>query len=435
MRDSNPIQISRNRENRGWFAGPPHRGSHSPTRGHGRRASRRPLSTRSRRRLADAPASCPPSFRTMDGFASRRNCSSSPAPRLAPIVIRKAANCSVEKREGKRCPQRALYGPWAVALVILLVSGGLRGCTGTDEAIYRHGHGRVEPFDRSAGPRFSSDRPDFRACGRLEGVVPARRPGRATASGSGVIVDPDGYIVTNPRRKRCAAAARRYPTAGHRRLDSRGAKPHRRRGDCRHRSRNGSRGNQGRRAESRYAAVRQLRRSARRSARPGIGSPLGLDNSVSLGVVSAIARQLELESPMIYVQTEHRSTRAAAAGRWSISRPHRRDQHADSAAGRRRSDGLGFSAPSNIVRTVRADPADRTGAARRDRSARADRHPDPRARSRRRPRERRRPGRCDPRQPGGSRGSARRMTSCCRSTASRWTTAVNCRSIVSTRSG
>jgi hypothetical protein len=56
------------------------------------------------------PPSCPPSFRTMDGFASRRNCSSSPAPRLAPIVIRKAADCSGEKREGKRCPQRALYG-------------------------------------------------------------------------------------------------------------------------------------------------------------------------------------------------------------------------------------------------------------------------------------------------------------------------------------
>ena len=54
--------------------------------------------------------SCPPSFRTMDGFASRRNCSSSSALRLAAIVIRKAANCSLEKRKSKRCPQRAFYG-------------------------------------------------------------------------------------------------------------------------------------------------------------------------------------------------------------------------------------------------------------------------------------------------------------------------------------
>ena len=35
-----------------------------------------------------------------------------------------------------------------------------------------------------------------------------------------------------------------------------------------------------------------------------LDSPLGLDNSVSLGVVSAVARQLDPESPMIYVQTD-----------------------------------------------------------------------------------------------------------------------------------
>ena len=34
------------------------------------------------------------------------------------------------------------------------------------------------------------------------------------------------------------------------------------------------------------------------------GSPLGMQNSVSLGVVSAVARQLEPESPMVYVQTD-----------------------------------------------------------------------------------------------------------------------------------
>jgi serine protease Do len=34
------------------------------------------------------------------------------------------------------------------------------------------------------------------------------------------------------------------------------------------------------------------------------GSPLGLDNSVSMGVVSSIARQLDPDSPTIYVQTD-----------------------------------------------------------------------------------------------------------------------------------
>ena len=34
------------------------------------------------------------------------------------------------------------------------------------------------------------------------------------------------------------------------------------------------------------------------------GSPLGLQNSASLGVVSAVARQLKPDSPMIYIQTD-----------------------------------------------------------------------------------------------------------------------------------
>jgi serine protease Do len=34
------------------------------------------------------------------------------------------------------------------------------------------------------------------------------------------------------------------------------------------------------------------------------GSPLGLENSVSMGVVSSVARQLTPESPMIYIQTD-----------------------------------------------------------------------------------------------------------------------------------
>ena len=35
-----------------------------------------------------------------------------------------------------------------------------------------------------------------------------------------------------------------------------------------------------------------------------VGSPSGLQNSVSLGVVSAVARQLTPEAPMVYVQTD-----------------------------------------------------------------------------------------------------------------------------------
>ena len=48
-----------------------------------------------------------------------------------------------------------------------------------------------------------------------------------------------------------------------------------------------------------------------------MGSPLGFQNSVSLGVVSAVARQLEPESPMIYVQTDAAINPGRAAP-WSI---------------------------------------------------------------------------------------------------------------------
>src|SRR4029078_1612223 len=34
------------------------------------------------------------------------------------------------------------------------------------------------------------------------------------------------------------------------------------------------------------------------------GSPLGLESTVTMGVVSAVARQLEPEDPMIYIQTD-----------------------------------------------------------------------------------------------------------------------------------
>ena len=91
--------------------------------------------------------------------------------------------------------------------------------------------------------------------------------------------------------------------------------------------------------------------------RPGqivmaFGSPLRLQNSVSLGIVSAVGRQLEPDSPMIYVQTDASINPGSSGGplvdldgklvglnTLILSR----------AGG---SDGLGFAAPSNIVRTV-----------------------------------------------------------------------------------
>ena len=82
------------------------------------------------------------------------------------------------------------------------------------------------------------------------------------------------------------------------------------------------------------------------------GSPLGLQNSVSLGVVSAVARQLEAESPMIYVQTDA-SIHSGSSGGPLVDLQGRivgvNTLMMSRGGGY---EGIGFAAPSNIVRTV-----------------------------------------------------------------------------------
>ncbi|MCI0422915.1 MAG: trypsin-like peptidase domain-containing protein, partial [Acidobacteria bacterium] len=82
------------------------------------------------------------------------------------------------------------------------------------------------------------------------------------------------------------------------------------------------------------------------------GSPLGLENSVTMGVVSATARQLRVEDPMIYIQTDtpinpgnsggplvDLQGRVVGINTFILSR----------SGG---SEGIGFAAPGNIVRNV-----------------------------------------------------------------------------------
>jgi serine protease Do len=93
------------------------------------------------------------------------------------------------------------------------------------------------------------------------------------------------------------------------------------------------------------------------SVRPGelalaFGSPLGLDRSVTLGVVSAVARQLEPDDPMIYIQTDASINPGNSGGPLV---------NIDGAvigintlilSQSGGNEGLGFAAPSNIVRNV-----------------------------------------------------------------------------------
>ncbi len=82
------------------------------------------------------------------------------------------------------------------------------------------------------------------------------------------------------------------------------------------------------------------------------GSPFGLENSVSMGVVSAPARQLQAEAPMIYIQTDATINPGNSGGPLvdTSGRVVGINTLIFSADGG--SDGIGFAAPSNIVRFV-----------------------------------------------------------------------------------
>jgi serine protease Do len=89
------------------------------------------------------------------------------------------------------------------------------------------------------------------------------------------------------------------------------------------------------------------------------GSPLGLENSASLGIVSAVARQLTPDSPMIYVQTDASINPGNSGG--PLVDVHGRMVGLNTLIATRSGgdDGIGFAAPANIVRAVVAQIRER----------------------------------------------------------------------------
>lgn len=91
--------------------------------------------------------------------------------------------------------------------------------------------------------------------------------------------------------------------------------------------------------------------------RPGqlvlaFGSPLGLDSSVTLGIVSAVARQLAPEDPMIYIQTDAPINPGNSGGALVDTEGKLVGINTLIFSRSGGSDGIGFAAPSNIVRNV-----------------------------------------------------------------------------------
>jgi len=79
---------------------------------------------------------------------------------------------------------------------------------------------------------------------------------------------------------------------------------------------------------------------------------MGLQNSVSLGIVSAVARQLEPESPMVYIQTDASINTGNSGGPLIDARGRLVGINTLIVSASGANSGLGFAAPSNIVRAV-----------------------------------------------------------------------------------
>ena len=82
------------------------------------------------------------------------------------------------------------------------------------------------------------------------------------------------------------------------------------------------------------------------------GSPLGLDSSVTMGVVSAVARQLEADDPMIYIQTDASINPGNSGGPLVDAEGRVIGINTLILSQSGGNEGLGFAAPSNIVRHV-----------------------------------------------------------------------------------
>jgi len=82
------------------------------------------------------------------------------------------------------------------------------------------------------------------------------------------------------------------------------------------------------------------------------GSPFGLDNSVTMGVVSNVARQVSEDNPMVYIQTDAAINPGNSGGPLMDVSGKVVGINTFIISPSGSNDGIGFSVPSNIVKTV-----------------------------------------------------------------------------------
>jgi serine protease Do len=82
------------------------------------------------------------------------------------------------------------------------------------------------------------------------------------------------------------------------------------------------------------------------------GSPLGLENSVSMGVVSSVARQIKPDDSMIYIQTDAPINPGNSGGPLVDTEGHVMGMNTFILTQSGGSEGLGFAIPSNMIRNI-----------------------------------------------------------------------------------
>jgi serine protease Do len=185
----------------------------------------------------------------------------------------------------------------------------------------------------------------------------AGEPTLERSSGSGVIVDPDGYIVTNAHVVEHATRLEvELPFAATGGAEGRSI--------IRRRGRTVGAQIVAIDRETDIAVIKVEARALpvlpfgdSDGLRPGqlvlaFGSPLGLSSSVTMGVVSAVARQLTPEDPMIYIQTDAPINPGNSGGALVDTEGRLVGVNTLIYSQSGGSEGIGFAAPSNIVRNV-----------------------------------------------------------------------------------
>jgi serine protease Do len=190
--------------------------------------------------------------------------------------------------------------------------------------------------------------------GTSTGLVTKQR-----SSGSGVLLSTDGYIVTNNHVVKNARRVR-VQLAGP--PDIPGASP------------DSSLHAHGKLLEARVVGVdREADLAVLKVEAPGplptlkladsdglrqgqvvlaFGNPLGLENSVSLGIVSSLGRQIKPDDPMVYIQTDAPINPGNSGGPLLDSAGDVVGINTFIITQSGGSEGIGFSIPSNVVKNV-----------------------------------------------------------------------------------